>query len=174
MMPPRRKLRVRKALYPPTPTIAGFKPDPTVLLAPGIPRSLWGVNPRTIKGQEWWFNERGKALASTGNRCYACGVEAHRTDAKRLDVHEEYEYGPGWLRYKQAIPLCIPCHLYIHIGCLVEKVKRGELPPEEALRIARRGDELVRNLPPRAVATTTTAPDQKWYLELDGVKYWGK
>lgn len=50
--------------------------EPVVLTHQNIPKPLHGLNPRTIKGQQWW-DVAGK-LADEGY-CIACGIAKYDT-----------------------------------------------------------------------------------------------
>lgn len=90
---------------------------PKLLLHPSIPLALSGVNPRTIKGKEWWEVVRKQAYAANNYHCEACGV--YQLDAifkQSLDAHETYTYNyekfearPG-----EVVALCRTCHWFIH------------------------------------------------------------
>lgn len=92
---------------------------PELLLHPPIPLALWGTNPRTILGKEWWDATRGEAFAANNDCCWACGV--HRLDAQLhnyLDGHEcyEYDYERHIAVYVKTVGLCCYCHRFIHFG----------------------------------------------------------
>lgn len=90
---------------------------PKLLLHPSIPLALSGVNPRTIKGQEWWDVVRKQVYRWNNYCCWACGE--YQLDAlykQTLDAHETYTYDykkfeayPG-----EVVALCRACHLFIH------------------------------------------------------------
>ena len=96
-----------------------FKPQPRILLSGSIPRPLHGVNPRTIKGKDWWDRQRKKAYEHNNNHCHACGV--FKRDAKLfqwLEAHEIYEvdYENYRMKFKGIVALCHCCHAVIHAG----------------------------------------------------------
>lgn len=92
---------------------------PALLLHPRIPLYLSGVNPRTIKGKEWWDVTRRKAYAENNHCCWACNV--YQLDAayrQVLEAHECYEYDPKTFtaRMISVVALCSQCHQFIHWG----------------------------------------------------------
>ena len=98
---------------------------PELLLHPSIPPKLHGVNPRTIRGEEWWDATRKAAYAANNYHCEACGV--HQLDAEYkqvLEAHECYEYDVSTYTAKMVsvVALCLSCHQFIHWGRL-SKVK---------------------------------------------------
>lgn len=115
----------------------GIKPKftrPELLQHPNIPKSLSGVNPRTIMGQEWWDALRRKVYNINNYHCFACGI--HPSEAKYqqwLEAHECYSY--QWkdqiLQYKETVALCYPCHGFIHCGRLSNLVLDREVELEE-------------------------------------------
>jgi len=50
-------------------------PGPLLLTHPNIPRPLFGFNPRTIMGQEWWDRRRKLSYLHFRNRCWAWGLQ---------------------------------------------------------------------------------------------------
>lgn len=120
---------------------------PDILLHPNIVKPLHGVNPRTILGSSWWNKERQSAYASTEYHCLACGV--HKTEAKSrqwLEAHELYEidYCKGIARYVEAVPLCNPCHMYIHDGRMTHLLEKGLLPHAKFVMVITHGDRVLR------------------------------
>ena len=104
--------------------------NPEILLHPNIPKPLHGVNPRTIKGKDWWDVERQKVYKERNYTCWACGV--HKRDAKFhswLEAHELYEinYSKGTVKFKGLCALCHSCHNYIHNGRLEILYLKGEI-----------------------------------------------
>lgn len=96
-----------------------LKTEPEILNLGGIVASLYGINPRTIKGNDWWDIERKKAYESQHYHCIACGI--HQSEAKYyhwLEAHElfKYDYEKLIATLDRIVPLCHSCHCYIHIG----------------------------------------------------------
>ena len=123
-----------------------LKLKPEVLMHPNIPKPLHGLNPRTIKGQEWWDVERKKAYASTGYRCIACGIE--KTMAKKfkwLEAHEDFiiDYKKGTCTIKEIIPLCHYCHSFIHSGRL-RMIMGCDKSEDEVIEILEHGINILR------------------------------
>jgi hypothetical protein len=90
---------------------------PELLLHPSVPKYLSGVNPRTIKGQEWWDVVRKGVYAENNFCCWACGV--YQLDAvyeQFLDAHETYtyDYEEFEARPGEVVALCQVCHWFIH------------------------------------------------------------
>jgi len=89
---------------------------PELLLHPPIPPALYGRNPRTAYGREWWNKVRRKAYRENNYHCWACGT--HRLDARVpiLDAHECYKYDYKRLEatLTEVVALCRNCHYFIH------------------------------------------------------------
>ena len=90
---------------------------PELLLHPSIPLALSGVNPRTIKGKEWWDTVRKVVYATNNHCCWACGV--YQLDAPykhHLEAHETYTYDyEKFEAYpEEVVGLCRACHWFIH------------------------------------------------------------
>lgn len=114
---------------------------PEILTHPNIPKPLHGLNPRTIKGREWWDVTRRKAYASTDYHCAACGV--HKRDAKKhqwLEAHEYFDinYQTGRCEVISIEPLCHYCHNFIHSGRL-QKIMGKEKTVTEVKEILEHG-----------------------------------
>lgn len=123
-------------------------PNPSLLLHPNIPKPLHGVNPRTIKGNAWWDQQKNLSKLKYGNRCYACEVSKY--DAlfhQWLEAHEHYEvdYDKGRMRILDIVALCHACHNFIHNGRLIVMAKRGEegRTVEQAYSILHRGFKIL-------------------------------
>ena len=92
----------------------GF-PSPQILLQPNIPKPLHGLNPRTLKGREWWDEQRHEAYARCGSRCWACTT--HESYAKYhhwLEGHEAYAYNydKGTAELSEVVALCHSCQTH--------------------------------------------------------------
>jgi hypothetical protein len=145
-----------------------FKPNPSILLQPGIVKPLHEVNPRTVMGRKWWDEKRREAYESTGFHCLACGV-----DRVVLEAHEEYKINFKLHRYtlKSVVPLCYLCHAYIHLGRCEMQVRRGEMTRETFIIIAVHGDHLLGEVGLDKDAYLLTLCDgdiNKFYPELNG------
>ena len=105
---------------------------PALLLHPMIPHSLSGVNPRRLKGKEWWDETRKAAYAANNYCCWACGAHRMDTEEQLLDGHETYGYDfkRRVTTYTETVALCRPCHEFIHFnvlrsGRLTRRLMRG-------------------------------------------------
>jgi len=119
---------------------------PELLLHPPIPRPLHGLNPRTIKGQNWWDKHRAKAFALNNHCCWACGV--HKTEAYKhryLEGHEVYDidYKHGRARFKAIVGLCYSCHAFIHQARLSSLLETKQIPFLEYQHVIDRGTALL-------------------------------
>ena len=160
---------------------------PELLLHPNIVKPLHGVNPRTLYGTNWWNRERLKTYKSTNFHCLACGV--HKTEAKSrqwLEAHEIYEidYQKGIATFKEVVPLCNPCHMYIHDGRLNHLLEKGLIHQSKFVMVMKHGDAVLRKAglerlshEERDLAVLALEASGKlarwsdWRLILDGKKY---
>lgn len=90
----------------------------SLLESVSIPKPLHGLNPRTIKGKEWWDEERKKAIRKNNFCCHACGTYA------RLEGHEVYDIllKSGIAVYIETVSLCSKCHRTVHLGLTIKQV----------------------------------------------------
>jgi len=171
---------------------------PDLLLHPNIPMPLHGLNPRTLKGREWWDAKRQAAYAKNNYCCWACGV--HKSEALYrhvLEAHEDYviDYANGRMTIKEIVALCPACHGYIHSGRLEAMYLNGEIGVTKFVEILRRGTEILidNDLPlnpfakrimsvyrmepimlhpqPALEIPETIVAWGDWRLVLDGVEY---
>jgi len=153
-------------------TIRFPKPRPELLLHPNIPKSLHGVNPRTIKGRAWWDIERRKAYAKMGGVCWACGSSG------RLEAHEVYniDYTIGKVKLVEICALCHDCHSFIHNGRSQALVAKGQMTKDELNRITDKGFSILGMYDIDYYVDTpdVVAPWGDWHLELDGKCYYSK
>lgn len=90
---------------------------PELLLHPSIPLALSGVNPRTIRGKDWWDLVRHEVYKKNNFCCYACGVyKLDAVYAPLLDAHETYTYNYEKLEAypEEVVALCKAGHWFIH------------------------------------------------------------
>lgn len=152
-------------------------PNPIYLTHPNIPKPLHGVNPRSIKGKDWWDRERYKAYFKHDYHCWACGI--HKSKAKYfqwLEGHEEYniDYITGRVELKGIIALCHSCHNFIHSGRLRMRLNKGEITTEQYNDILCHGMDILRasNLIRITPNTENIASWEKWHLVIEGEKYY--
>lgn len=151
-------------------------PNPRLLLDPQIPKPMHGLNPRTVKGAEWWEVQRQIAYKKFAYHCAACGV--HKSKARLhqwLEAHERYsiDYAKGRMKLIEINPLCHFCHNYIHEGFLRAKRKQGAISSSLYDEIIEHGNQIVRvviknYLPPDP---KTFAPWANWRLVVEGKEY---
>ena len=167
------------------PVDPAWRPDPTILLQPGLVKPLHGMNPRTIRGQQWWDGERRAAYRSTGYRCLACAV----TNVQ-LEAHEQYaiDFAACRYRYERAVPLCHRCHQYIHLGRCEMLVRQGQMPAEEFVEIQQHGDTILAAAhlskdahlmrlcggDARLFFPEETGTWARWHLRLDSRDYYSR
>lgn len=118
-----------------------MKLKPEILCQPNIPKPLHGINPRTIRGVDWWNITRQKVYVSTDYHCVACGVA--KVDAKVhqwLEAHELWniDYTTGICEVISIEPLCHYCHNFIHSGRL-QMIMDKEKSEEEVKDILEHG-----------------------------------
>ena len=139
-----------------------------------LPKSLHGINPRTIMGQAKWNKLKKEKLAEADHHCMACGEFVPHVPGNYLECHEVYQIDMDKKEFKLAdiICLCKKCHDYIHMGRLQMLVKEGTVTPEYYNEVVKRGDTLLKvhnlkkqNLPFDEINN----PD--WYLLYEGKKY---
>lgn len=124
-----------------------WKIRPQVLLTPNVPQPMHGVAPRVILGSSWWNKTRKVAYDSTNQRCIACGI--HKTKAKMrqwLEGHELYDidYKLGRVVYLETVPLCHPCHNFIHDGRCIALLEKGEMSHWKYSAIMSHGQSVLR------------------------------
>ena len=90
--------------------------SPQLLQHPPIPRGLAGVNPRTIKGKEWWDIVRKEAYQRNNFCCWACARARLDSPGRLLDAHEcyTYIYLTRVATFDEVVALCRDCHHFIH------------------------------------------------------------
>jgi hypothetical protein len=115
-------------------------PDPHLLLHSNIPKPLHEVNPRTIKGRNWWDEQRRRIYSEQGDRCAACGVHKSQAKGKKkwLECHEIYEidWKRGTAKFIKLIALCPYCHMFIHNGRMQALYDQGEISTRQTLLLS--------------------------------------
>lgn len=153
-----------------------FRPD--LLLRPNIPKPLHGVNPRSIKGEMWWYEQRNDAYKKYRYCCWACGVFKPRAKYHPwLEAHESYiiDYKHGVVKLKEIVALCHACHNYIHDGRMQILVSKKTMTEKKMMDILDHGEAVLRKAgykkfrpsPPEKCADW-----DKWRLLLDGKEYY--
>lgn len=107
-----------------------MKLRPELLTHSTIPKALHGVNPRSIKGREWWDKTRKEAYRKNDNKCWACDLPASQSSKRKsLEAHENYDinYITGRVTLKEITALCSKCHNFIHSQRLWSLFVKGEL-----------------------------------------------
>lgn len=168
--------------------------NPEILLHPNIPKPLHGLNPRTVKGQDWWDSQRLKAYKSRDYHCWACGI--HKSEAmyhQWLEAHEtyEYDYPKGLATVKEIVALCHCCHNFIHNGKAEMEFMSGKIDTERLTYIMQHGTNLlsknklpmnifafsvikrnnlrISNIPAYLQQTSNTITNwEDWRLDIDG------
>jgi len=117
---------------------------PELLCHPWIPDSLFGVNPRTIRGAEWWDTQRAIAYRENNYCCWACGEP--ESEDNWLEAHESYTYDPLnlILRFLDVSALCMKCHAFIHAGYLRRRVAKSAVTYTDAVAILTRGAAILQ------------------------------
>lgn len=115
-----------------------------------------------------------KAYAYNNFCCWACGI--HRSlivPRAILHAHEVYEidYVTGLVKLIEIVGLCPNCHDYIHSGRMGALYDKGILDEEDCWVIRSHGDSICGGQPEQP---ESTVPWDKWYLELNGKKYYSK
>jgi len=160
-----------------------FLPGPRnveLLLHPPIPQPLWGTNPRTIFGKQWWAKERARALEAAKYRCQACGTPKQMARLKkRIEVHETYKIDnkAHVATYTGSVALCWACHSYIHRGRILRLTQRGLLSSKMCRRILEHGRKLIEQAgltnelgePPCIIEQNRHW--KAWRLVIEGVSY---
>ena len=135
-----------KKFKPRSATNSKAKLRPEVLTHPNIPKPLHGLNPRTVKGKEWWDKTRFKAQEKYDYCCAACGVP--KQEAKKhqwLEGHEYWDinYKTGVCEVIEIVPLCHYCHNFIHSGRL-SAVAGKDKPLNEVREILKHGFKILK------------------------------
>jgi hypothetical protein len=175
---------------------------PDLLLHPNLPKPIHGLNPRTIKGDEWWNEQRQIAYKKNNYCCWACGVDKRDAQYHQwLEAHEIYkiDYSIGEVRFNGICALCHCCHNFIHSGRLSSLYRKKELSLSNISFILEHGFVVLKNaklkMNPFALRVAKEhvppifnkyfeygyheygmclAEWNDWYLLMDGKKYKGK
>lgn len=149
-------------------TIRVKAPRPELLCEPPKPSAMNGVNPRTIKGKEWWNVERKKAYKASGGTCAACGANPAQ---RPLEAHEVYDvdWGQGKMVLREIVALCQFCHVYIHRGIHRQSHHACQRTYAAAMKYC---TKLLEGLGLKPIRTPShSVPWYQWYLEFEGRKY---
>ncbi len=156
-------------------------PDPHLLLHSNIPKPLHEVNPRTIKGRNWWDEQRRRIYSEQGDRCAACGVHKSQAKGKKkwLECHEIYEidWKRGTAKFIKLIALCPYCHMFIHNGRMQALYDQGEISTRQYFAVIKHGTELLDKAGIRSQwehrhdACNYSPNWNKWRLIFEGKKY---
>ena len=115
---------------------------PEILTHPNIPKPLHGLNPRTIKGKEWWDIERSVAYARDNYHCTACFTPASKAKYfQYLEAHELYKYDlyNYTLTFVEAVALCHSCHNFIHSGRMWALYEKDQITKAKITDILKHG-----------------------------------
>lgn len=170
---------------------------PEILTHPNIPKPLHGLNPRVLKGKDWWDVTRKLAYASTNYHCISCGV--HKSEAKYhqwLEGHEFHviDYEKGTAEVKEIVPLCHSCHNFIHSGLHSMNYSNGKIGLDRYIDILQHGCDILFknnlkgfgytirkaievgciNIPEADTSGVKMAEWPEWHLILEGEKYYSK
>lgn len=112
---------------------------PELLTHPPIPLALRGVNPRTIKGQDWWDAVRHKAYNENNHCCWACGA------SEQLDAHEAYTYDikNHIAKLDEIVGLCGKCHQYIHSSLTSRTFRLGVISYDRMYAVMEHGSRIL-------------------------------
>lgn len=153
-----------------------WRRNPRVLLHQQLPKPMHGLCPRVVLGQAWWDAERFAAYASTDQHCLACGVARYGDERwPHLEAHESFkiDYPRGQMTYVRAIPLCRPCHAFIHAGRTEILFKQGKIAAKEYWAIMRHGRAVLKRagLKPLLPYDGPIAAWSAWRMVVGGVEY---
>jgi hypothetical protein len=146
---------------------------PELLLHPQIPARLYGVNPRTLRGSEWWDATRREIYGINNFCCWACG--RHKSEDyfhQWLEAHEWFSFNTTTCvaTIVEVVALCHTCHRYIHQGLAYRDYVAGTLSYEDMRRILLHG---LKVLSDANLLLTYTSPTLLYqfleYKELDTV-----
>lgn len=150
--------------------MTGIETQPEFLRMLPIPKALWGLNPRTLLGAQWWRERRLEAIGSTRGHCLTCGEFFPQNEWSRLEGHEVYtiDYLTGESYYEKVIPVCNACHSYIHIG------RTKALNPDWGEYVEHRGRKILSQagLPTeRPQIGFSNVEFEEWRLIIEGEEY---
>lgn len=153
---------------------AKWKPRPEILLSPPIPLPMHGLAPRVVLGKEWWDETRYAAFRSTNYHCISCS-----DTPSHLEGHEVYDVDwlLGKMEYKETVPICKLCHMFIHTGLTLVLLKERVISQEEYQDIIARGNAILNKLGLSRKMTTLqgykgpTVEWEEWRLVLFGKEY---
>lgn len=152
---------------------------PEILLHSNIPKPLHGLNPRTLKGKEWWDKQRAKAYKKSNYHCIACGV--HKTEAaihQWLEAHECYEidYKKGTATFTEIVALCHSCHNFIHSGRLDSLFGQWKITRKVYAAIKKHGKAVIKRakLKPINITSDTVIEWSQWRLIIGKKQYKSK
>ena len=151
---------------------------PELLQFPGIPKSLHGLSPRTIMGQEWWDEQRKEVYAKAGTCCQACGVYSGAAEHHQwVEAHEvyEYDYTKCLATFIEIVCLCYFCHQFAHLGRLDMMDAEGQIDGKLASAIRRHGFSILRKAKLlKKYHPVNMSLYNTWKLSFNGKTYKGR
>ena len=154
--------------------------NPRIFMAPPIPLPLHTVNPRSIKGEEWWDTVRHKAYDYNEGCCWACGIHG-----ERLEAHEIYEVDEDkfCMTLRAVTALCNKCHMFCHRGFVQTQVNKKLMTTKWQDEIVNHGVAVLKKhkLADMFIREFHIIWDDKedmkdtwskWYLHFDGKRHY--
>lgn len=147
--------------------IKPFKPRPELLTTGQAPKALYGVNPRSIMGEEAWDKLRKQVYRESLGRCACCGDNPEQAP---MEAHELYDidYEQARCYLVEVVAMCSLCHLVAHRDIHERSNHGSKTRLKKALYHCR---DLLKQAKRRNSSKENKVPWYKWRLVWEGKEY---